>query len=252
MPADGAGLKRKRSRTGCLTCRKRKKKCDEVTIASSCQRCRALGLRCHWPQVVDTQHDRRVPLLTRTHIQRDHPKPGADSCSPSEIVWFSEGPSSRGPQQKHCVEEDESNDQHTISSVMPGNGDMIRPVIETVQLLDQVNPSPDLCATHGTATWAGPGTNAIGHFTSCPHILTALSARSTMDGSVNATLALLDGDGDSSSGLAPEHDDLCESLHRRLRLTDFRYYPLRLLAVVDPIDHTPIHPVSSTRYRTLP
>ena len=37
----------RRVQTGCLTCRRRKKKCDE--IKTKCGDCRKLCLECHWP-----------------------------------------------------------------------------------------------------------------------------------------------------------------------------------------------------------
>lgn len=39
----------KRTRTGCLTCRQRKKKCDEHKINGKCQACTRNFLTCGWP-----------------------------------------------------------------------------------------------------------------------------------------------------------------------------------------------------------
>lgn len=39
---------RKRTKTGCLTCRKRKKKCDENVIDGKCQGCTRNFLECCW------------------------------------------------------------------------------------------------------------------------------------------------------------------------------------------------------------
>lgn len=43
-------LKTTRSRTGCLTCRKRKKKCDEL-LYPVCQNCECKNLQCSWPPI---------------------------------------------------------------------------------------------------------------------------------------------------------------------------------------------------------
>lgn len=43
-----ANPKKKRSRDGCLTCRRRKKKCDE-SLSPQCHNCEANGLQCTWP-----------------------------------------------------------------------------------------------------------------------------------------------------------------------------------------------------------
>lgn len=39
---------RSRTRTGCLTCRKRKKKCDENVVDGKCQGCTRNFLECSW------------------------------------------------------------------------------------------------------------------------------------------------------------------------------------------------------------
>lgn len=39
----------KRTRTGCLTCRQRKKKCDEHKVNGKCQACTRNFLTCGWP-----------------------------------------------------------------------------------------------------------------------------------------------------------------------------------------------------------
>lgn len=39
----------KRTRTGCLTCRQRKKKCDEHKVDGKCQACTRNFLTCGWP-----------------------------------------------------------------------------------------------------------------------------------------------------------------------------------------------------------
>lgn len=40
---------KRRTRTGCLTCRKRKKKCDEEKSGGRCQACIRNFLNCTWP-----------------------------------------------------------------------------------------------------------------------------------------------------------------------------------------------------------
>lgn len=44
-----------RSRTGCLTCRKRKKKCDEL-LYPECQNCQRKNLECTWPPLKHELH----------------------------------------------------------------------------------------------------------------------------------------------------------------------------------------------------
>lgn len=42
---------KRRCKTGCLTCRRRKKKCDENTVDGKCQACQRNFLECSWPDV---------------------------------------------------------------------------------------------------------------------------------------------------------------------------------------------------------
>ncbi|KAG7666323.1 uncharacterized protein J8A68_000143 [[Candida] subhashii] len=41
---------KRRTKTGCLTCRKRKKKCDEDKVNGKCQACTRNFLECCWPE----------------------------------------------------------------------------------------------------------------------------------------------------------------------------------------------------------
>lgn len=48
-------LRHPRSRSGCLTCRRRKKKCDETP--GRCRACRRGGLDCHWPDGISANKE---------------------------------------------------------------------------------------------------------------------------------------------------------------------------------------------------
>ena len=61
---------KKRSRTGCFTCRRRKKKCDEL-LYPVCQNCHRKGLECAWP-----------PLKHELHKKLEEVKYIADSVEP--------------------------------------------------------------------------------------------------------------------------------------------------------------------------
>ncbi|KAK6455572.1 uncharacterized protein RJT20DRAFT_128854 [Scheffersomyces xylosifermentans] len=47
---DSCGAVKRRTKTGCLTCRKRKKKCDEDKVNGKCQGCTRNFLECCWPE----------------------------------------------------------------------------------------------------------------------------------------------------------------------------------------------------------
>lgn len=49
MPQKAAPAK-KRTKTGCLTCRRRKKKCDEEVVGGKCQGCIRNFMDCCWPE----------------------------------------------------------------------------------------------------------------------------------------------------------------------------------------------------------
>lgn len=47
-------IKRVRTKSGCLTCRKRKKKCDEDVVSGKCQGCTRNFLECCWPSKIES------------------------------------------------------------------------------------------------------------------------------------------------------------------------------------------------------
>lgn len=47
---------KKRTKSGCLTCRRRKKKCDEEKVGGKCQACIRNFLDCCWPGEVANEH----------------------------------------------------------------------------------------------------------------------------------------------------------------------------------------------------
>ncbi|CUM62576.1 uncharacterized protein PRCAT00000128001 [Priceomyces carsonii] len=67
---------RKRTRTGCLTCRRRKKKCDEERVGGKCQACARNFLECSWPHPespVNSKKDKTSKSVAST--PKEHEKP---------------------------------------------------------------------------------------------------------------------------------------------------------------------------------
>ncbi|RLV92552.1 hypothetical protein JA1_003074 [Spathaspora sp. JA1] len=62
--------KKTRSRTGCLTCRKRKKKCDEASYPM-CQNCQSKKLSCIWPSIT---HELHKKITQVKYIAEDTPE----------------------------------------------------------------------------------------------------------------------------------------------------------------------------------
>lgn len=60
---------KKRSRSGCLTCRRRKKKCDEHVINGKCEGCSRNFLACCWP----SDGARTVSISEATAIEESAP-----------------------------------------------------------------------------------------------------------------------------------------------------------------------------------
>lgn len=71
---------RKRSRNGCFTCRKRKKKCDE-SLYPQCRNCNTNELQCTWPEhVVESKTLRQTPEKQKK--LQDPPSETPSSSSP--------------------------------------------------------------------------------------------------------------------------------------------------------------------------
>ncbi|KIS69433.1 uncharacterized protein UMAG_02765 [Mycosarcoma maydis] len=101
VPAPLAG---KRSRSGCLTCRKRKKKCDETLCEETggCWRCRNAGYQC--------EGFRRAPVVF---------EPGSASTSKNKRIRRSPGPPSSRSDLRHRVklEADSHTDANALADV---------------------------------------------------------------------------------------------------------------------------------------
>ncbi|KAL5521058.1 hypothetical protein ACEPAG_8980 [Sanghuangporus baumii] len=76
-----------RSKTGCLTCRRKKVKCDETK--PTCQRCSNSQLSCTWPEIPPPK--KKVPAR-----KGRSPADQADSAAPSEAGTSSVSPTDTG------------------------------------------------------------------------------------------------------------------------------------------------------------
>ncbi|CAI5756685.1 unnamed protein product [Candida verbasci] len=65
-------VKRTRSKTGCLTCRKRKKRCDEKS-KPTCLNCQLLKLECKWPEL-QIKTSNTIETIQQTNIRQDKSK----------------------------------------------------------------------------------------------------------------------------------------------------------------------------------
>ncbi|RCK63518.1 hypothetical protein Cantr_09792 [Candida viswanathii] len=76
-PKRDESLIKRRTKTGCLTCRKRKKKCDEDKVNGKCQACTRNFLDCCWPD------PNAVKPKTKKQPQQSQPPKQAEPLSPS-------------------------------------------------------------------------------------------------------------------------------------------------------------------------
>lgn len=65
---DESQIKR-RTKTGCLTCRKRKKKCDEDKVNGKCQACTRNFLECCWPEQTAASPITKTPICKKKELK---------------------------------------------------------------------------------------------------------------------------------------------------------------------------------------
>lgn len=73
---------KRRTKTGCMTCRRRKKKCDEHRTGGKCQACIRNFLDCHWPgeeEVKKENTESSVPASPQTPESLPVVDKGADA-----------------------------------------------------------------------------------------------------------------------------------------------------------------------------
>lgn len=79
----------KRTRTGCLTCRQRKKKCDEERTNGKCQACTRNFLSCGWPvdhSLLLSSHSASPVSLQNSPTDRHSKISVPDLCSPGNAA----------------------------------------------------------------------------------------------------------------------------------------------------------------------
>ncbi|KAM3126110.1 hypothetical protein CJJ07_000134 [Candidozyma auris] len=84
-------VQKRRTKTGCMTCRRRKKKCDEHKVGGKCQACIRNFLDCHWPgEEAEVTENKAVPvpsspeLLTR--FKAESPVNNGADAYPSPVM----------------------------------------------------------------------------------------------------------------------------------------------------------------------
>ncbi|GAA6037602.1 hypothetical protein JCM8097_006135 [Rhodosporidiobolus ruineniae] len=81
-PADGKTLKR--SKTGCLACKQRKKKCTEQYVDGACTRCRDGGWKCHLPEHLVSSTSMFETATTTP--RRPSPEPSSAQWTPTRDI----------------------------------------------------------------------------------------------------------------------------------------------------------------------
>ncbi|ODV77543.1 uncharacterized protein CANTADRAFT_315594 [Suhomyces tanzawaensis NRRL Y-17324] len=145
--------KTSRSRTGCLTCRKRKKKCDEL-LYPKCRSCEIKNVECIWPT---SKHE--------LHRKLEQVKYVADSKKPIRQDWKSPNHKKHGyfleriAMQQDCVEdqiEKLTNPTHLTKTVFERQDIQEATELKTLHTL---NPSFDakyISSPHSTTSVKPP------------------------------------------------------------------------------------------------
>lgn len=76
-----------RCKTGCLTCRRRRKKCDESSYPS-CKNCLSNGLSCTWPETV-LEAKNKIVLIAEDKLdhQLSNPTVLVSKPSPNDVLF---------------------------------------------------------------------------------------------------------------------------------------------------------------------
>ncbi|KAI5958785.1 hypothetical protein KGF57_002219 [Candida theae] len=70
-PEKDESSKKRRTKTGCFTCRKRKKKCDEDKVNGKCQACTRNFLECCWPEpALISESPKELKATAKTPVVR--------------------------------------------------------------------------------------------------------------------------------------------------------------------------------------
>ncbi|RLV83864.1 hypothetical protein JA9_003578 [Meyerozyma sp. JA9] len=73
---------KRRTKSGCLTCRQRKKKCDEDKVDGKCQACTRNFLQCCWPQAAVATKE-----IPQNHNATSHyPTPAASPITGATVI----------------------------------------------------------------------------------------------------------------------------------------------------------------------
>lgn len=75
---------KRRTKTGCMTCRRRKKKCDEEKIDGKCQSCIRNFLDCCWPGEETTHECETTPVKAKLEVEEK--KNTGASAYPSPVL----------------------------------------------------------------------------------------------------------------------------------------------------------------------
>lgn len=123
--AEKSGEKKRRTRTGCLSCRQRKKKCDEVRINGKCKACIRNFLPCCWPGE-EAVAPKKLSLEPERLPQEGFSKIRvSDLCSPVEESHHEPREGSCSSQEPDCNSAKEAYPSPagtpTMKSVTPSN-----------------------------------------------------------------------------------------------------------------------------------
>lgn len=88
--SDNQAPVKRRTKTGCFTCRRRKKKCDMDKVDGKCQACIRNFLECSWPEPAECkghkEHSTTIEVKEKPHPEVESEETKGASAYPSPIA----------------------------------------------------------------------------------------------------------------------------------------------------------------------
>ncbi|PWY70621.1 MFS sugar transporter [Aspergillus eucalypticola CBS 122712] len=153
MPcADSRHLPRKRTRTGCVNCSRRRRKCDEAK--PTCTGCKRRGDKCQW-RMLGSFREANIKVLEPGHPSMNQTARGTRKQSKFKILNVVPSPSrAAGKERQLSPPVDEGRGSSPSARSLPGNGEGESEVVRRDGLENVSGAAPD---AHPTVL--SPGSN---------------------------------------------------------------------------------------------
>ncbi|GLA57124.1 hypothetical protein AtubIFM54640_003249 [Aspergillus tubingensis] len=152
MPcADSRHLPRKRTRTGCVNCSRRRRKCDEAK--PTCTGCKRRGDKCQW-RMLGSFREANIKILEPGHPSMNQTARGTRKQSKFKILNVVPSSRAAGKERQLSPPVDEGRRSSPSARSLPGNGEGEGEVVRPDDLENVSGAAPD---AHPTVL--SPGSN---------------------------------------------------------------------------------------------